>query len=59
MEFIRVIVIGLTKGILGILGLFYNDSEEGSRQPINLRSFPNLEDAVLDPTPTTSRTNNL
>jgi hypothetical protein len=39
-----------------MLGLFYNDSEEGSRQPINLRSFPNLEDMVLDPTPVISRT---
>jgi hypothetical protein len=35
-EFIRVIVIGLIKGIPGMLGLFYNDSKEGSRQPINL-----------------------
>jgi hypothetical protein len=35
-EFIRVIVIGPIKGILGMLGLFYNDSKEGSRQPINL-----------------------
>ena len=42
-----------------MLGLFYNNSREGSRQPINLQSFPNLEDAVLDPTSTTSRTNNL
>jgi hypothetical protein len=30
-KFIRVIVIGPTKGILGMLGLFYNDSKEGSR----------------------------
>ena len=52
-------VIGLIKGILGILGLFYNNSGEGSRQPINLQSFPNLEDAVLDPTPIASRTDNL
>jgi hypothetical protein len=51
--------IGPIKGILGMLGLFYNNSEEGSRQPVDLRSFPNLEDAVLDPTPTTARTNNL
>ena len=42
-----------------MLGLFYNDGGEGNRQPINLQSFPNLEDAVLDPTPTISRTNNL
>ena len=42
-----------------MLGLFYNNSGEGSRQPINLRSFPNLEDAVLDLTPVTSKTDNL
>ena len=52
-------VIGLIKGILGILGPFYNDGGEESRQPADLRSFPNLEDAVLNPTPITSRTNNL
>ena len=51
--------IGPIKGILGMLGLFYSNSGEGSRQPIDLRSFPNLEDIVLDPTPVTSRTNNL
>ena len=58
-KFIRAIAIGLIKGIPGILGLFYNNSGEKSRQPINLRSFPNLEDAVLDLTPITSKTNNL
>ena len=58
-KFIRVIAIGPIKGIPGMLGPFYNDSGEGSRQPINLRSFPNLEDAVLDPTPVMSKTNNL
>ena len=42
-----------------MLGPFYNNSGEGSRQPINLQSFPNLEDIVLDPTPATSKTNNL
>ena len=42
-----------------MLGLFYNNSGEGSRQPIDLQSFPNLEDAVLDPTPITSKTDNL
>ena len=42
-----------------MLGLFYNNSGEGSRQPINLQSFPNLEDAVLNLTPATSKTNNL
>jgi hypothetical protein len=58
-KFIRAIAIGPTKGILGMLGLFYNNSKEGSRQPVNLQSFPNLEDMVLDLTPTTSRTDNL
>ena len=42
-----------------MLGLFYNNSGEGSRQPINLQSFPNLEDAVPDPTSITSKTDNL
>ena len=42
-----------------MLGLFYNNSGEGSRQPINLQSFSNLEDAVLDPTSAISKTNNL
>ena len=42
-----------------MLGLFYNNSGEEGGQPINLQSFPNLEDAVLDPTPATSKTNNL
>ena len=47
------------KGILGMLGPFYNNSREGSRQPINLRSFPNPEDTALNPTPAISKTNNL
>ena len=42
-----------------MLGLFYNNSGEGSRQPVDLQSFPNLEDAVPDLTPIASRTNNL
>ena len=42
-----------------MLGLFYNNSGEGSRQPIDLRSFPNLEDIVPDLTPTTSKADNL
>ena len=50
---------GPIKGIPGMLGLFYNNDGKKSRQPINLQSFPNLKDAVLDPTPTTSKTNNL
>ena len=51
--------IGPIKGIPGMLGPFYNNGGEGSGQPINLRSFPNLEDMVLDLTPIASRTNNL
>ena len=51
--------IGSIKGIPRMLGPFYNNSREGSRQPINLQSFPNLEDAVLDLTPIASRTDNL
>ena len=42
-----------------MLGPFYNNSGEESRQSINLRSFSNLEDAVLDPTSATSKTDNL
>ena len=57
-KFIRAIAIGPIKGILGILGLFYKKSREGCRQPINLQSFPDLEDTVLNPTLVTSRTNN-
>jgi len=51
--------IGPIKGILGMLGPFYKDGGEGSRQPTNLQSFLNLEDAVLDLTSIISRTNNL
>ena len=41
-----------------MLGLFYNNSGEGSKQPGDLQSFPNLGDAVLDLTPIMSRTDN-
>jgi len=51
--------IRLINGILEMLGPFYNNGREGNRQPINLRSFPNLKNAVLDLTSITSRTNNL
>ena len=59
LKFIREMATGPIKGILGMLGLFYNNSKEESRQPINLQSFFNLEDAVLDLTPIISKTNNL
>ena len=35
-KFIRVIVTRLIKGILEMLGLFYNNSKEGSKQPGDL-----------------------
>jgi len=47
----------------GMLGLFYNNNRdikqgEGSKQPINLRNFPNPGDTVLTLTPVTLKTNN-
>ena len=42
-----------------MLGPFYNNSGEESRQPIDLQSFSNLEDTVLDPTPVMSKADNL
>ena len=35
-KFIRIMVIGLVKGIPGMLGLYYKDNGNGSKQPINL-----------------------
>ena len=58
LEFIRAMATGLIKGISEILSLFYKKSKEGSRQPVDLQSFPNPEDTVLDLTPAISRTNN-
>ena len=49
--------IGLIKGILKMLGPFYKKSRKGSRQPVDLQSFPNPEDTVLDLTPAISKTN--
>ena len=54
----------LLKGLLGILGLFYNNSkgarkEEESKQPIKLRSSLKLGDAILALTPVILGTNNL
>ena len=53
----------LVKGLLGMLGPFYNNSKgarkgEESKQPIKLRSSPKLGDAVLTLTPATLGTNN-
>ena len=54
----------LLKGLLGILGPFYNNSKdarkgEGSKQPVKLRSSLKLGDAILVLTPTTLGANNL
>ena len=54
----------LAKGLLGILGLFYNNSKgarkgEESKQPIKLRSSLKLGDAILALTPVILGTNNL
>jgi len=53
----------LVKGLLGILGLFYDNSkgarkEEESKQPIKPRSSPKLGHAILTLTPITLGTNN-
>ena len=63
-KFIGIIAIVLLKGLLGILGPFYNNSEgarkgEESKQPIKPRSSLKLGDAILALTPTTLGTNNL
>jgi len=49
--------------MLKILGLFYNNNRDikkgkRSKQSIDLQSFPNLENAVPIPTPTTLKTGN-
>ena len=53
----------LLKGLLGMLGLFYNNSKgarkgEESKQPIKLRSSLKLGDAILALTPVILGTNN-
>ena len=53
----------LVKGLLGILGLFYNNSKgtkkgEESKQPIKPQSSPKLGYAILTLTPITLGTNN-
>jgi len=52
------------KGLLGILGLFYNNSKgvrkgEESKQPIKLQSSFKLGHAILTPTPVILKINNL
>ena len=58
-----IIAIVLVKGLLGMLGLFYNNSKgarkgEESKQPIKPRSSPKLGHAILTLTPITLGTNN-
>ena len=63
-KFIGIIATVLLKGLLDILGLFYNNSKgarkrEESKQPIKLQSSLKLGDIILAPTPITLGTNNL
>ena len=60
-EFIGIIVIVLAKGLLGMLGLFYNNSKSAkkgkeSKQPVKPQSSSKLGDAMLTPIPTILRT---
>jgi len=53
----------LVKGLLGILGLFYNNGKgarkgEESKQPIKPRSSPKLGHTILTLTPVILGTNN-
>jgi len=53
----------LAKGLLGILGPFYDDGKgarkgEESKQPVKPRSSPKLGHAILTLTPTTLGTDN-
>jgi uncharacterized membrane protein len=62
-KFIMMAIV-LVKGLLGILGLFYNNSKgarkgEESKQPIKPRSSLKLGDAILALTPATLGTDNL
>jgi len=62
-KFIETMAIVLVKGLLGILGPFYNNSKdakrgEESKQPIKPRVSPKLGDAIPTPTPITLGTDN-
>jgi len=62
-KFIGTIATVLAKGLLGMLGLFYNNSKgarrgEESKQPIKPQVSPKLGDAILTLTPITLGTNN-
>ena len=63
-EFIGIMATVLLKGLLGILGPFYNNSKgarkgEESKQPIKLRSSLKLGDVILALTPVILGTDNL
>jgi len=63
-KFIGIMATILVKGLLGILGLFYNNSEsakkrEESKQPIKLQSSPKLGHIILTLTSIMLGTNNL
>ena len=62
-KFIRTIATAPAKGLLGILGLFYDNSKgarrgEESKQPIKPRSSPKLGDTIPTLTPVILGTNN-
>jgi len=62
-KFIRIMAIVLAKGLLGMLGPFYNNSEgarrgEESKQPVKLQVSPKLGDVILTLTPIILGTNN-
>ena len=55
-KFIKIIATVLAKGLLGMLGLFYNNNEsakkeEESRQSVKPRSSPKLRHVILTLTP--------
>jgi len=60
LKFIGIIAIVLVKGLLRILGLFYNNSKgarkgEESKQPIKPRGSPKLGDCDTNPNPYNGR----
>ena len=62
-KFIGIIVTALAKGLLGMLGLFYNNSKgakrgEESKQPIKPQVSPKPGDAIPTLTPIMLGTNN-
>ena len=63
-KFIGIMAIVLVKGLLGMLGLFYNNSKgarkgEESKQSVKLQSSLKLGDMILALTPVMLGTNNL